>query len=188
MGSVCRSCCQMGNHHPHTDAHKKYMSQLLTGRPITWQDKIRQNHWSKNPAERKRISEAQSKLMCDLVRSGKLNRRNKAFKTGYYFNSTTGEMEFYRSSYERNRMKNLNDDSSVKKWTTKHNIRIPYDIDGITHHYLPDFLIIFKDGTRVIEEVKGYIENEDLLHRKIKAARNYCKQRNIRYRITVVIL
>ena len=182
--SVCRVCCQIGNGHPHTEAHKKYMSKLLTGRQITWKDKIKENHWSKDPVKRKKISEAQSRLICDLIRSGKLNGKNKSFRHGYWSNSTTGKMEFYRSSDERNKMESLNNDASVETWTTKHNIRIPYNINGIVHYYLPDFLIILKSGDTIIEEVKGYVENKDLLRRKIKAAKSYCKHRNIQYKIS----
>lgn len=81
-------------------------------------------------------------------------------------------------------MENLNSDLNVKMWTTKHNIRIPYEMDGVIHYYLPDFFIVFNSGERIIEEVKGYIEDGLLLEKKISAARKYCKKFGIKYKIT----
>lgn len=179
--SLCSVCCQLGNGHPHTSSHKKYMSKLLTNRVVTWGDKIKKNHWSKNRAVRKRIVEAQSKLMCNLIKRGKLNKQNKSFKTGYCVNRITNKKEFYRSSYELRRMNELNFDVTVKFWTTKHNIRIPYSINGIVHFYLPDFWIEFVGGEKVIEETKGYIENQETFKLKSKAARKYCKQNGYKY-------
>lgn len=181
---VCRSCCQLGKSHPHSEKHKKYMSELMTGRQITWSDKIKKHHWSKNPELRKRICENQSRLICDLIQSGKLNSRNKNFKHGYFYNNTTGKKEFYRSSYEKNRMEKLNADVNVRKWTTKHNIRIPYEVNGEIHYYLPDFFIMFNSGEVIIEEIKGYVNDKNLLKRKINAARKYCKKFGIKYKIT----
>lgn len=180
---LCRSCCQRGKSRPHSENHKKYMSNLLRGRKVTWGEKIKRNHWSKNPELRKKICEDQSRRICDLIRNGKLNGKNKNFKNGYFFNETTGKNEFYRSSYEKNRMENLNSDVCVKMWTTKHNIRIPYENGGVIHYYLPDFFIVLKSGEKIIEEVKGYIENESLLKRKIFAARKYCRKFGIKYKI-----
>lgn len=122
--------------------------------------------------------------MCNLFKSGKMDGKNKAFKTGYFYNRTTGNPEFYRSSYEMNRMEQLNNDKDIKYWTTKHNIRIPYYKNRIIHHYLPDFLIHTNDGKTIIEETKGYIEDADLLKLKIQAAKKYCKTRNFKYKIS----
>lgn len=181
--SPCISCCQIGKEHPHTEAHKEYMKSLMTGREITWKDKIRKNHWSNNPSLRKRISEKQSKLICGMIESGIFDKKNKNFKTGYCLNEKTGIDEFYRSSYELLKMKKLNSDVSVKFWTTKHKIRIPYVVNETTHFYIPDFLIELTTGRKILEETKGYIENKNLLKLKIRAAKKYCKINGIDFKI-----
>lgn len=181
--SLCSSCCQLNNSHPHTEKHKKYMSKLLKGRNITWKDKIKKNHWSKNPEQRKKFIEEQSKRMCKWIEDGVLNKRNKSFKTGYFINLFTRKKEFYRSSYELKRMNELNNDLKVKMWTTKHKIKIPYFINKIRHYYIPDFLIEWKDKSISIEETKGYIEDKNLFKLKTKAAKKYCLNKNYTYTI-----
>ena len=179
--SLCSSCCQLGKGHLQTQKHKEYMSSILKGRKITWKDKIKNNHWSKNPKLRKKIIEDQSKLICRLIKQGILNRKNKAFKSGYFKNKFTNRKEFYRSSYELIRMNELNQDKNISFWTTKHGIKIPYYIDNIRHFYLPDFKIIQQNGKITIEETKGYIENLDTFKLKVKAAKKYCRNKNYKY-------
>lgn len=53
-------------------------------------------------------------------------------------------------------MTQLDSDPEVSSWTKKHGIKIPYDFEGRTRHFVPDFLITLNSGERVLEEVKGY--------------------------------
>ena len=51
---------------------------------------------------------------------------------------------------------------------------------------LPDFYVEYKDGTKKIEEIKGYVEDEEQLKLKIIATKNYCKINNLEYTIDYV--
>lgn len=65
-------------------------------------------------------------------------------------------------------MKKLDDDINVLSWTKKHSIVIKYKHDGILKSYIPDFLIEYVDGSKIIEEVKGYIEDIEVFKLKKK--------------------
>lgn len=180
-GVLCVSCSQK-NHpgHPHTEKHKKYMSKLLKGRKITWSDKIKNSHWARNEALRKTVSENQSKRMSFLLSSGQIKSHpNRGFKFGRYISEKTKELNYYRSSYELRRMQELDDDDSVVRWTTKHKIRIPYKYENKSKNYVPDFLIEKTNGSCVIEEVKGWVVDAKQLNSKIRAAKKYCKHRDM---------
>src|SRR3972149_1800811 len=63
--------------------------------------------------------------------------------------------EDYDSTLEREYMIELERNPSVKTWTKKHGIKITYKLLGFTRHYLPDFLVGYKDGSKEIHETKG---------------------------------
>jgi hypothetical protein len=63
--------------------------------------------------------------------------------------------EDYDSALEREYMVELERDAAVKNWTKRHGIKIPYKFLGFTRHYLPDFLVEYKDGSKEIHETKG---------------------------------
>jgi hypothetical protein len=172
----CKSCVLLGKPgHPHTEEHKKYMSDKLKNRKVTWNKKIADSHWSKNEELRKTIIENHSSHMATLIASGKiLPNKNKGFKYGHYVNKF-GNVEYYRSSYELKRMKELDNDTNVATWTTRHNIKIPYIFNGLQKNYIPDFKIEYISKKIVIEEVKGYINDKDMYDAKVKAAQQWAK-------------
>ena len=63
--------------------------------------------------------------------------------------------EKYDSALEREYMVELERDAAVVRWTKKHDLKIPYKLLGFTRHYLPDFLVEYKDGHKEIHETKG---------------------------------
>lgn len=63
--------------------------------------------------------------------------------------------EQYDSVLERQYMVELERDPSVRSWTKKHGIKIPYRFLGFRRSYIPDFLIEYQDGTKEIHETKG---------------------------------
>lgn len=63
--------------------------------------------------------------------------------------------EDYDSALEREYMVELERDAAIVKWTKEHNLKIPYKFLGFTRHYLPDFLVEYKDGHKEIHETKG---------------------------------
>lgn len=180
----CNSCAQkeVGGY-PHTEKHKEYMRKKMQGRVITWNDKIANSHWSKNKELRKKIIENHSNHMSELVSSGKLlPSKNRGFKYGKYVKSN-GEVEYYRSSYEFERMLELDNDKNVANWTVRHGIKIPYVFCGISKNYLPDFKIEYIDGSVVIEEVKGYIKDIDQHNEKVKVANVWANSNGYTYTV-----
>lgn len=91
--------------------------------------------------------------------------------------------ERFDSDLERRMMVRLDADPNVKKWMTRHGISIPW-IDGQKHQrrYVPDFIVEYDDGNRVLIEVKdpSRIDSDDV-KRKRKAAEMWCKQRGMEY-------
>src|SRR3989337_4239152 len=89
--------------------------------------------------------------------------------------------ERFQSDLERRMMDRLERDPHVVKLTKRHGITIPW-IDGQKHQrrYVPDFLVEFEDGRKVLIEVKdpSRVDSNDV-QRKRKSAEIWCKQRNM---------
>lgn len=116
----------------HTEEHKQRMREKMTGRIVTWGDKIRESHWAHNPEMRdavnaKRLATLRSdpvayERWCDAISAGNAKRDASTYvsshKRGWYVSSKTGQHEYYRSSYEQVRMEELDDDCTVVFWTT----------------------------------------------------------------------
>ena len=98
--------------------------------------------------------------------------------------------ESYDSALEREYMVELERDPTIKSWTKKHGIKIPYQFLGITRHYLPDFLVEYRDGSKELHETKGlpllFWASTKL---KGETAEEYCKRQGWKYkRITKGVL
>jgi hypothetical protein len=85
-------------------------------------------------------------------------------------------------------MDRLERDPYVVKWMKRHGISIPW-IDGQKHQrrYVPDFLVEYEDGRKVVLEVKDptRVDSNDV-QRKRKAAEMWCKQRRMEYVIATI--
>jgi hypothetical protein len=91
--------------------------------------------------------------------------------------------ELYQSDLERHMMERLERDPHISKWMKRHGITIPW-IDGQKHQrrYVPDFLVEYEDGRKVILEVKDPSRTDSSdVQRKRKAAEIWCKQRGMEY-------
>lgn len=109
---------------------------------------------------------------------------------GEYRNSKKSPWSFerYQSNLECRMMDRLEKDPHVVKWMKRHGITIPW-IDGQKHQrrYVPDFLVEYEDGKKVIIEVKdpSRLDSDDV-KRKRKAAEMWCKQRNMEYIVATI--
>lgn len=186
----------LGKHH--TAAHCKYMSNLYQGREIVWKDKIVKN-WKTEDRKTKhknfleKYKKENGYYPCQSPQSveKRINSQMLRFlnndpwwtnsKRGYYFSTKTKREEYYQSSYEKNKMIELDNDDDVLDWTKKHYIIIKY---RTTYNYFPDFLIILKNGKKILEEIKGYIDDDQRFIDKSTAALEYCQKNNIEYKIT----
>jgi len=92
--------------------------------------------------------------------------------------------EEYDSALEREYMVELERDPAVKKWTKKHDIKIPYRFLGFTRHYHPDFLVEYQNGRKEIHETKG-LPLLLWLSTKLKrqTAEEFCRQQAWRYKL-----
>jgi hypothetical protein len=97
---------------------------------------------------------------------------------------TPDEKENYDSALEREYMVELERDPAVVRWTKKHRLKIPYKVLGLPHHYLPDFLVEYKDGHKEIHETKG-LPLMLWLSTKMKqqAAEDYFKELGWKYKM-----
>lgn len=134
-------------------------------------------------------SEFREKISNANIKRLENNDKNFAYKNcikGFLLNIKTNQDEFYHSSWEMNKMIELNENDNVLFWTKKHGINIKYFYKKSYKTYLPDFYVEYKDGTKKIEEIKGYVEDEEQLKLKIIAVKNYCKINNLEYIIDYV--
>ena len=116
--------------------------------------------------------------MAQHVASGKFNPKTNC-KHGYYTSSISGKSEYYNSSYELVRMKQL--DNMKCMWTKRHGIRIQYiNSNGVRRYYAPDFLI----NNSIIEEVKpNSLIGKDNNPEKFAAAIQYCNNQKMKFNI-----
>ena len=94
-------------------------------------------------------------------------------------------LEYYDSSWEKEYMKELEEDDSIAKWTKNHGLRIKYfDSNNKFKTYVPDFLVENTNGVIELVEMKGthLLKNPDT-KKKIEFAKKWCEARKIKYRI-----
>jgi len=102
------------------------------------------------------------------------------FNFGHFVSTKAGLVHF-DSNWELRRMKELDTDDSVIIWArSKH--CIPWiDVNNKQKLYYPDFDVEYVDGTKIIEEVKGHINESSRL--KIEAGKKYCAEHNLQYHV-----
>jgi hypothetical protein len=116
-----------------------------------------------------------SEVKAELISTGMIDLKPSHYGLkGYYKSSKLGERFRFDSFIEMLRMIILDNDDSVLWWTKRHGIRIQYQLNSTTKHYIPDFLIRYLHGD-VIEEVKGY-ENNTKKEAKFSALKLYCSE------------
>lgn len=124
----------------------------------------------------KTILEKRVKTYCENLSNGKIKLKNN-WKCGEYIQKN-GTVEWFDSSFEEIRMKFFDENDII--WTKKHGIKIPYINEKEQNtYYVPDFKII-ENNKIIIEEIKGWIKENDKL--KAIAGIEYCKKNNYIYR------
>jgi hypothetical protein len=97
----------------------------------------------------------------------------------------TRRSEPYDSAWERDYMKLLDGDATVKRWERCRSLRIPYTKpDGKRGHYNPDFIVEREDGAKELHEVKGghLLTNEET-KRKLAAGEVFCRERRMIFKV-----
>lgn len=100
------------------------------------------------------------------------------WKEGFYPSKKNGGQKYhYRSSWELMVMECLDEFEEVVSWQTEP-FPIPYQLNGVTKNYLPDFLIREKDGRTLLVEIKPKNQcDQDMNQAKWAAAQKYCQTR-----------
>jgi hypothetical protein len=120
-----------------------------------------------------------SKSRSNAIANGSYNdKSNSRGYKGYYYSVKNDEEFYFDSATELLRMVKLDGDSSILKWTKNHGIILEYFKD-YKRNYHPDFLITYKDGTIVLEEVKGYINSNN--EEKKKVLKKYTNKMGYKY-------
>lgn len=91
----------------------------------------------------------------------------------------------YRSLWERRFMLYCDRSSQIKSWSSEE-VHIPYisPKDNKWHNYYPDFLIESHDGKKMMVEIKPFYQwRWDINKAKWKAAREYCKENGIQFKV-----
>ena len=148
-------------------------------------DKLRRNSLGENNSFYGKHHSDETKELMSYTRTKNLSEGNTIIKStwwgykGWYVSLKNDEKYYYDSFWELIRMKILDLDVTVIKWTKRHGIKIPY-FKEYKHYYVPDFLITYENSNQVLEEVKGYDESKK---EKILALKKYCKKNSIGYNI-----
>ena len=119
-----------------------------------------------------------SKSRATLIAEGKITITsfNRGVKSWYF--STKNQEKFYADSkLELFRMTQLDCDENIISWDKRHGIKINYIFKNQEKYCVPDFLIKLKNGTTIVEEVKGRITEVELI--KKEAIKNYCSDNNL---------
>jgi hypothetical protein len=103
----------------------------------------------------------------------------KNCKRGWYTSTKTNDEEYYHSSWEELKMKELDSNGDIIFWTKKHSHVIEYYDKNIKKRYLPDFLI--NDGKETMLEVKGYVSDVRIFKLKCESALKYFSLLDIDY-------
>lgn len=135
-----------------------------------------------NPMKRPEVALKNSKAQSQLFVGGKIKVYNY-YKDGYFYSQKSQKELYYRSSYELQAYKILEQLSKVIKYESEP-FYIPYKFQERNHHYIPDILVTYNDSSQELIEVM----REDLLDEKqriakINAAQDYANKNNMKFSI-----
>ena len=133
------------------------------------------------PETRRKLSEA----ACKGIQEGRRKAGVRGIQGGF-LSKKNNKILHYRSLLELHWYQLLEQMSKVHRYYVEP-VRIPYEWEGSTHHYLPDLRIRYTDGTTELVEIKPEYLWDDLQNQaKFKAARKWCKTRRVSTTFKVV--
>jgi hypothetical protein len=157
----------------HTEETKKKLSKI----------KKEQGLWKgeNNPAyggQTNEVREKMSKTRAERIQSGEI----KLSKGETVFFKKADKEVFARSSWEKKYMEYIDKDPNIISAIFEPFI-LPYTYDR-KRNYIPDFLLVFSDGSKKLVEVKPSCFLEAKINKcKFEAAKEYCKQKNIIFEV-----
>jgi len=162
--------------------HREMMLRSLRGRKMpSWSTELKRR-W-KDPFFRERmLSRLCSKEAC-IRRSETLSKKIASgdfrpvsrYKRGWFQSCRMNRSFYYASSYELAALEKMENDVSVVKYC-RSSSRIQYLFLGKVRRYIPDFVVWFSCGLKVIVEVKPWCRwSEPKNVAKFKALCDYVK-------------
>jgi len=116
-----------------------------------------------------------SRTHSQLIKEGKINPVTRGL-SGYFYSKKNKRKLWYRSSYELQAYKILEQLSKVAKYESEP-FYIPYKFQGIERNYTPDILITYDDDSQeLIEVMRENMLKDRQRIAKAKAAKKYCKK------------
>lgn len=102
------------------------------------------------------------------------------FAKGSYLSTKTGKQFYFRSSWERLLMEQLDADPEVTVWEAEF-MSLPYEFDGAIHRYVPDFHVVRGDKHQLIEVKPSTLCETSRNQAKRVAAQQHCLERGWEY-------
>ena len=137
--------------------------------------------------KRKEISEKCKQNMIEQFKDGR--RKVPEFCTARCgtLKTVKGGVVQYRSLWERSFAKKLDATASVIKFRYERR-PIEYQYNGEQHFYFPDFEVEFRNGRKMIIEIKApylltHVESKAQQFVKLQAAEKFCKENGFEYRL-----
>lgn len=175
----------------HSESTKKKMSQSAKGR-TPW------NKGKKTPPDvrlkqskvargRKASVEARKNMSIAQLKAIKEGKKripsNGNFICGHFYSTKNKKIIHYRSSYELMAYNLLEVNNNVSCYRVEP-LAIEYRMNGKTRLYIPDILILYKNGNKKIVEVKPKrMLSEFINKKKIAAAKEYCQNNNMEFAV-----
>jgi hypothetical protein len=155
-----------------SEKHKEKLRQI----------KSKEGKWKgeKNPAyggQSKEIREKMSKTRSERIQNGQIHGRILGT-----LNTKKGGTIRYRSNWEKQYVEDLEKDESVISYIFEPLI-LEYEYDQ-KRNYIPDILIIYKDGSKKLVEIKpSYFLDAEINKCKFSAARKYCEEKDMIFEV-----
>ncbi len=138
-------------------------------------------HYQLHPEAKKAIGEkTKENYKKDPTLIDRCTKKN-GYITGKFYSEKNISNIFYQSSWELKALNVWENSSNITKFE-RPNLLIPYTYNKEEHYYKPDFLLYYKNGKKVLVEIKAdWKLNQEKTLNKIKAAKKYCKKNNLEF-------
>ena len=119
----------------------------------------------------------------------KKRKRRGHYHRGTHISPVAGECK-YRSGWEQKYMVYLDENPNVASWSYE-KLVIEYMSNQKTkkiRKYYPDFQVEYKDGTKVVIEIKPSRKLQHMtVIKKVRAAKEWCTAHNVTYKVLTEI-
>jgi len=168
---------------PKSESHRQKIGNSLRGRKRPdMSERMKRNNPSKRPEVAIKMGRTLSKTRSRLIVEGKINSFSHG-KFGFFYSEKNKKELWYRSSYELQAYKILEQLSKVVKYESEP-FYIPYNFQGRERNYIPDILITYDDDSQeLIEVMRENLLEDEMRIAKLKVAKRYCDKNNMKFSV-----